>query len=50
MTLIVDELKMRILVYALDLDAYRLVVGRIIRVKASIHVFFAVQLTNLSAP
>ena len=48
MTLIVDELEMRILVNALDLDAHRLVVGRILRVKASIHIFFAIQLTNVS--
>ena len=48
MTLIVDELEMRILVNALDLDAHRLVVGRILRVEASIHVLFAIQLTNVS--
>lgn len=48
-TFVVDELEMRVLVYALDLDAHRLVVRRILRVEPSIHVFFAVQFTNMSA-
>ena len=48
MPIIIDELELWILINALYLDAHRLVVGGILWVESSIHVFVIVQFTNVS--